>query len=181
MSKSLALKCLTAAAFAFMVGAVWGREFAQKKSTYVDAIYGFSIEPPAYKKAPFGTSITPAMFTGPGIGANAANVNITITNASVTREEHIEKTLRNFEQLKYKLHSKEELEVGGRPAVLWDYSAALRTQDARGQETTVDLRFLVLAVIDRDRIVLLTCSAGKDAFQDLRKTYGDCIASFKLE
>ena len=54
------------------------------------------------------------------------------------------------------LHGQKLRKVAGRDAVVLDYQGSING----GQE----LRFLSLAVIEKDRVVLVTCTTPPDAF-----------------
>jgi len=139
-------------------------------SIYTDGTHGFRIQAPAFPKTKIG-SVIPVMFLGPpneGFSPNA-NVMVQYTNAGL--EGYRELTLGQFKASGMTVHAVENRKVSGRDALFFDYS---------GRQGTRDLRWLALAVVEKDRVFLTTCTAPKDDFPALEKEFRACLGSFSV-
>ena len=143
-----------------------------KRSTYSDAVYGFSFEAPRFPGAARAKPAMAVTVSGPAEGGFASNVNVVIQPRVPSRKAFRDQSLAQFKQLGLTLNSEQELTVSGRDALRLDYSGAIA-----GRE----LHFLALAVIDRDRTLLVTCTATPDAFKDAEPEFRACLDSFKLQ
>ncbi len=92
---------------------------------------------------------------------------------TTTRKAYRDLSIGQFEQLKFKLNSEKELTVSGRDALRLDYEG---TVPQGGKE----YHFLALAVIDKERVVLVTCTALPENFAAVEPEFQACIASLKF-
>ncbi len=143
-----------------------------KKSVYVDANYGFSLTPPRFKTATPGSMVVPAIFSGIGDGSFTSNVNINVNVMTTTREQYRKLSLDEFRAANLKVIADTDRTVSGRNAILFSY-------EGRIQET--DLHFLALAIIDMDRVILVTCTAKQAVFKEMEAEFLACLNSFKLD
>jgi hypothetical protein len=137
----------------------------------MDVNHGFAIFAPNFPKVPKQTVI-PVMFTGPAEGGFSSNVNITIQPVSTTRKAYHDQSLREFGQLGFKLNSSRDVTVSGKDAIRLDYE---------GKASGKDLHFLSLAVFDKDRVILVTCTALPDSFAAVEPEFNACLDSFRLK
>ena len=100
-----------------------------------------------------------------------ANVGVVVQNVTVTAEQYRKLTLRQFKTAGIKLLSESKKKVSGRDALMFNYEGRMQGQL---------LRWLALAVIDKDKVFLITCTARKDGFGKLEKRFKDCLTSFKI-
>lgn len=159
---------------ALLAGSAWGfQKGTETRSAYRDTVHGFTIEIPKFPGS--GRKVPGVVFTatGPPVGKFAPNVNIVIQDTATTTKDFIDQTVGQLKQLKMKLHGQKMLKVAGRDAIEFDYQGSFN-----GGE---DLRFLALAVIEKDRVVLATCTAPAAAFNTSEAEYRACLKSLKLD
>jgi hypothetical protein len=162
---------LVVLAAAIGAGAAWAAAVAARKPTvYQDGLYGFSIQAPAFPVAPPGATVVPVVMTGPAEDKFAANVNVAVQQVALSRDGYRQLSLAQFSQAGFKVNADRDLTVFGKPAILWDYEGS-----AGGR----DLRWLALAVIDTDRVLVVTCTALKDAFGKYEQEFHTCVNSFR--
>jgi hypothetical protein len=166
-------KILGLAAFVLVsLGVVWAAQDPPvKRSAYMDVNHGFAIFAPNFPRAPKQTVI-PVMFTGPAEAGFSSNVNITIQAATLTRKMYRDQSLAQFRQLGFKVNSDRDVTVSGKDAIRLDYE---------GKAVGKDLHFLALAVIDKDREILVTCTATPEGFSAVESEFKACLDSFRLK
>lgn len=142
-----------------------------KASTYTDALYGFTIQAPQFPKAAAGTGVVPVMMYAPAESGFAANVNVMVQRVATTRKEYRETSRAQFEGMGLRQNPDSDVTVSGRKAIIFDYEGNMG-----GQE----LRWLALAVVDNEQVLLVTCTARKDSFAKYEKEFRACIDSFRL-
>ena len=153
------------------VGSAWAYQKVVKRSTFVDEVHGFTIETPKFPGATPTTPGTPLIVTGPPANGFAPNVNVTIQATAITAKAYRDLSVEQFQQLGWKLNSEKSLKVSGRDAIELDYE---------GTQAGKSLRFLSMAVMDKNRVILLTCSSLSNAFAPLESEFRACLGSFKL-
>jgi hypothetical protein len=144
MRRSLSQVAVVVAAL--LAGSAWGfQKGAETRSIYKDTTHGFTIETPRFPGS--GRKVPGLVFSasGPPVGKFAPNVNVMIQDTSITRKGFVDLTVEQLKQLGMKLNSQRMLKVAGRDAVEFDYQGAING---------LDLRFLALAVIEKDRVIL---------------------------
>jgi hypothetical protein len=142
---------------------------AAKPDGLVDGTYGYSMRSPVFAKLQPGATGMVAFFSAPPKDDFSANVNVLVQEVTTTRAEYRKGTEMQFEQLGYEVHSMEERDVGGHPALVFDYSGV---QDGR------ELRFLGLAVVTQKRVFLLTGTAPAKDWKSYEKPFRDSLLSF---
>jgi len=160
---------LVVLAAAVGAGAAWAAA-ARRPTVYQDGLYGFSIQAPAFPMAPPGAMVVPVMMTAPAEDKFAANVNVVVQQMALSRDGYRQLSLAHFKQAGFKVNVDRDLTVFGKPAILWDYEGA-----AGGR----DLHWLALAVIDTERVFLVTCTASKDTFGKYEQEFHTCVNSFR--
>ncbi len=168
----LAIK--VALVFALGMSTAWAIQNAVKRSKYVDENYGYSLELPKFPGAGPTRLSTALIVTGPRGSSVAPSVDVTIYPNSRTVKDYRELMLGHFKQIGLKLNSEKELKVSGKDAVEFDYEGGSLEPGAR------PLHFLALAVVERERVVVVTCSATPKAFPGLEKEFRACINSLKF-
>jgi hypothetical protein len=161
-------------AIAMVVGAVAGvaaKQVVTPRSTYSDTQYGFTLQAPKFPKAPLKSGAIPVTFQAPPDGAFAPNVNVMVQAVKTTRKEYQQLTAEQFKQVGVTVRSEKVRKVGGKEAIEWDYE-----NEVQGNA----LRFLQLAVIDTDRVLLATCTAPADKFAKYEPEFRASLGSLKL-
>jgi hypothetical protein len=156
----------------FAATAFSGARGPETASRFVDAANGYSIEPPAFPKAPAGTACQTAAFLAPPEGGFAPNVNIQIQGNATSLEEFITASRAQFKEYGLNLLSEEKRKVSGKEAVAFDYEG-----DVQG----TPLRFAALAVGVGGRVILVTATTPKESFGTHEKAIRACLGSLQLE
>jgi hypothetical protein len=153
---------------------LWGQppnlRLASRRSIYTDATYGFTVSPPSFPN-PANQQFVAAAFTAPSDSGFSSNVNVMITPGATTRDALRAETERDFQTLGFKTNSVRKLTVSGRDALRIDYEGKLQGNY---------LHFLCLAVIDKDRVIIVTCTAKAEAFAANQAEFSKCLDSFAL-
>jgi hypothetical protein len=113
----------------------------------------------------------PIAMAGPARSGFASNVNVTVQRVTTSREKFRDLSVKQFQMLRFKINSEQNLTISGKDAILFDYEGNMEGKD---------LRFLALAVVDTDRVFLTTCTALKSRFQEDEPEFRACLDSFKL-
>lgn len=152
--------------------AVLAAPSAPAASKFTDGRYGFSVVPPSFDGIPAGQSVVSAMFFAPAKGGFASNVNVMVQNVVLTADQYAELSRKQFAAAKFTVTSEERAKVSGRDALRYVYE---------GKQQGHDLKFMALAVVGKERVYLLTCTAPKRDFAGLEKRFKECLDSFALE
>jgi hypothetical protein len=154
-------------------GVLAAQHTAATRSAYMDVNYGFALFAPRFPKAT-NQNVTPLILTGPGEAGFSSNVNVTIQPlpATTTRKAYHDQSLNEFRQAGLKVNSDRDVTVSGKDAIRFDYE---------GQVGGKNLHFLSLAVIDKDRVILVTCTATPEAFPAIEPEFSACLDSFRLK
>jgi hypothetical protein len=169
MKKSLALVL-----FGLLLGAgsAWSFQKATKWSHYSDEVCGFSLDLPGFPMVDPGLSAYTAAFSAPQVGGFSNTVRLAVHRVKTSREQY-RPVLRNDAKARgYKIRAERDLEISGRQAVDFECEA----KDPQGR----DLRYVTLVVIDRDRVIHITCTALADGFPKVEDEFRACLDSFKL-
>jgi hypothetical protein len=142
-----------------------------KPSAYTDGLYGFSLNAPGFPGAGEGQTALRALFFAAAEKGFADNVNVGVQGTDMTLEQYVELSAGQFKQAGFKVNSQARKKVSGREAVAWDYE---------GRQGGRELRWLALAVADKSRVFLVTCTASKETFERRRMGFEACLESFKL-
>jgi hypothetical protein len=140
-------------------------------SVYSDTAYGFSIEPPSFPKGEAG-NVSRALFFAPAEKGFANNVNIMVQHVSMTAEDYQKTSLDQFKEMGWEVKETQKRKVGDKDALFFDYA---------GKTNDKNLRWLALAVVAKDRVYLVTCTALAETFDSCEKEFRKCLDSFKLE
>ncbi|MCG3138387.1 MAG: hypothetical protein HJJLKODD_02250 [Phycisphaerae bacterium] len=152
----------------FMIGA---GEPGNGRGTYNDARYGFTIQTPNYPAVPTGETVIPIMTFAPQVNGFCPNMHVMIQAQTVTADQYAQLTRDEFKTAKFSINSERTFKVSGRDALLWDY---------QGVQDSIDLRFLALAVIDTDKVYLLTAAAPPTEYPKYEAEFKACLESFQL-
>ena len=101
----------------------------------------------------------------------ASNVNIAIQSISMTLDPYREVTFREFKANGLTVLADTRKKVSKRDALLIEYEETLGSRA---------LHFLALAIIDKKKVYLVTCTTPKTEFKDLEKEFRRCQDSFVL-
>lgn len=149
-----------------------GYRAGEADSLFLDARYGFSIEPPAFEDDGEVPVVTIATFQAPPAGGFAASMNIQRQVFEGGLEKFVAISIAQFESAKLEVTESKAAQVGKHAAHEFVYSGAIGGSD---------LTFHGLAVEDGDHVLLLTCTAKSKDFEDVDKAFDDSLASLKLD
>jgi hypothetical protein len=141
-------------------------------AAYSNSVYGFSIIPPTYPKVEADSATQAAMFFAPAKGGFASNLGVMIQTTKMSIDEYVKLSQTQFKQADLKIVSENKLKVSGRDAVLWEYEGTAKDRE---------LKFMALAVADKDRVFLVTATAPKPEYEALAKEFKASLNSFKIE
>jgi hypothetical protein len=145
---------------------------APKVSSYVDASYGFRISPPACEPLPKDMQAIPVQFFGPAKDGFASNVNILIQHVATTREEYLANSEKQIAAMGGTILVKAPRTVNGWDAEEFEYQGTMQGRP---------LHWLALAVIGKEQVHLVTCTATESGFAEREKEFRACLASFALD
>ena len=137
-----------------------------------DEEYGYSLTMPSFPSLGAREVYQRWSFLAPADGDFSANVNLQIHTFKTTRDEFIAQSEAQFAKDKFRINSKTLREVDGRPAVVFDYE---------WEANSVALRFLCLAVVEAERVLLVTCTSKSAAFDKYEPEFKKAIDSFRLK
>ena len=140
-------------------------------SDFKDTKFGYSVSPPEFAGPPPGSVATRVNVLAPPEAGFSANMGVMVQEARITREQFIARTEEQFDAAGMTLRSSSKREVSGQPAVLFDY---------HGQLNGRSLRFLQLAVVLPERVLLLTYTAPVSTFAGFEKEFRRSLETFKL-
>jgi len=169
---AVGLACFAAGALAVLTaGDAVARPLPAAPSAYTNGVYGFSIVPPAYPKVEKDSATQAAMFFAPAKDAFASNLGVMIQSSKMTLDEYIKTSQEQFKEAALKVTSEKKVKVSGRDAVVWEYEGS-----ASGKQ----LKFMALAVVDGDRVLLVTGTATAADYDTLSKEFKASLDSFKI-
>ena len=141
-------------------------------SDFQDTQYGYAVSPPEFSAAPMGGAVKRLIVMAPpGADGFGPNMGVMIQEVQTTRDKYMSLSERQFEDAGMKVRSSSKREVSGTPAVLFEYEGPMNGRN---------LRFLSLAVVLRDRVLLLTYTATAESFGGLEKEFRRSLESFRL-
>lgn len=144
---------------------------ATAPAVYTNDVFGFSIAPPAFPKAEKTGGGQAAMFFGPPRNGFANNLNVIVQTGKMTVDEYVEASKEQFAQMEFKSLSESRLKVSGRPAALFEYEGKLQGRD---------LKWMAMAVVDGERIFLVTGTSAAADYAALSKEFKASLESFKI-
>lgn len=155
-----------------IVGLIAGAAFAgvAKPSTYVNGQYGFSLTPPRFPDVEKRVATVFQASAAPVDGAEA-NLNVQVQPMNMDRAQYRALSLKQFQKEGWTVTSDKDLTVSGRDAILWDFEGKC------GDE---EYRWLALAVIDKPRVILATCTSLKRHFAGHEKEFRASLESFGM-
>jgi len=145
---------------------------APRQPNYIDSTYGYSFAAPAFPPAGAGQPAVPVIVAGPTVDGFASNVNVNIQQMATTRQGYIDLSLGQLRQLGFKIHTTKEVTVSGKDGIRFDYEGKLGSRD---------LHCLALAVIEKERVILVTCTALTTAYKAIEPEFQACLDSFRLK
>jgi hypothetical protein len=140
-------------------------------SSYTDGVHGFSIRPPEFPIDPQGINVTPVMFFAAPENGFSSNVNVGVQKVSMTADAYYDLSIKQFKTAGLTVNSDSRTKVSGKDAIRLDYEGTLQ-----GRE----LRWLALAVVEKERVILVTATSPKASFEKYEKQFRACLDSFKL-
>ena len=142
----------------------WGSDFK-------DTQFGYSVSPPEFPGPPPGAVFMRVNVLAPPDADFAANMGVMIQEVKITREQFLALTVEQLGAAGMTLRKSSKRDVSGQPAVLFDYDGPVGGRS---------LRFLQLAVILPERVLLLTYTAPVSAFAKLEAEFRRSLDTFKL-
>lgn len=140
-------------------------------SAYTNGVYGFSITPPTYPKVEKDSATQAAMFFAPAKNNFASNLGVMIQTSKMSLDEYIKTSQDQFKEANLKVTAENKVKVSGRDAVVWEYE---------GKAAEKELKFMALAVVDGDRVFLVTGTATSADYESLAKEFKASLDSFKI-
>lgn len=141
-------------------------------SEFRDTKFGYSVSAPEFAGPPPGSVATRVnVLAAPSEDGFAPNMGVMIQEVKITRDEFIARSKEQFEAASMTLRSTSKRDVSGQPAVLFEYEGQVRGRS---------LRFLQMAVILRERVLLLTYTAPVSTFGGLEAEFRRSLETFKL-
>jgi hypothetical protein len=144
---------------------------AARPSPYTDARHGFTITPPAFPRGEKQATGMAVSFFGSPKDGFSSNVGVMVQGAKMTADEYSELTNGQFKQLEFAVLSETRKKVSGKDAILWEYE---------GETQGRALRWMALAVVDAERVILVTGTALKADYEPVAKEFKASLESFKL-
>lgn len=139
---------------------------------FQDTQYGYTVSAPEFARPASGATIKRMMVLAPpDEGGFAANMGVLIQEISMTLDDYIKMSEKQFPAAGMKVRSKSKREVSGAPAVLFDYEGPMAGRN---------LRFLSLAVMLPSRVLLVTYTAPEESFGEFQAEFRRSLESFKL-
>lgn len=136
-----------------------------------DRQYGYSVTPPEFAPVAAGAAMQRMVVFAPGANRFAANMGVMVQEVAMTRDQYIAQSEGQFAAAGMKLKSTKKREVSGAPAVLVEYEGPVEGRN---------LKFLSLAVILPQRVLLLTYTATVESFAAHEKGFRRSLESFQL-
>ena len=142
-----------------------------KPSYYADGRHGFSLLPPEFPKGEKDSAGMTVSFFSPPKNGFATNLGVMVQNVAMTADQYSELSTGQFKNAGLKVVSETRKKVGGKDAIAWEYEGTLQERE---------LKWMALAVVDTDRVYLLTGTALKADYDQAAKAFKPCLDSFKL-
>ena len=142
-----------------------------RASDFKDTQFGYSVSPPEFAGPPAGGVFTRVNVLAPPEDGFSANMGVMIQETRITRDQFIALTEEQFRAAGMTLRKSSKRDVSGQPGVLFDYEGPMRGRN---------LRFLQLAVILPERVLLLTYTAPAPAFGGFEAEFRRSLETFKL-
>jgi hypothetical protein len=140
-------------------------------SEFRDAQYGFVLSPPEFARLPDRGNMTRMVVSGPPESGFAPNVNVMVQNLKTTRDDYRKMSEAQFQAAGVTLKSATNRTTSGLPALVLEYEGA-----PGGRK----LRFLALAVIQPERVLLVTYTATAEAFASLEAGFRKSMDTFEV-
>ena len=137
-----------------------------------DPKFGYSVTPPEFADPRAGDVFMRLNVLSPPDAGFASNMGVMVQEVAISRDQWVAQTKAQFAEAGVKLHSSSNRTVSGQPAVVMDYEGVL---------TERRLRFLQLAVILPQRVLLLTYTAPPAAYGRYEKEFKRSLETFKLD
>ncbi len=153
-----------------VTGSAWAYQKGVVRSHYTDEAIGYALDTPKFPglgETPGGTVV----FTAPPEAGFASNVNVVVQPMTTTRKAYRDLTDGGIKKLSMKINEDKDATVSERDAIRFDYE---------GKMNGKDLHFLSLAVIEKDRVILFTCTATAVAFPKVASEFRACLDSVRL-
>jgi len=144
---------------------------AAAPSSYTNGAYGFSLVPPTFAKADPDSGVQAAMFFAPGKNGFAGNLGVMVQTVKMTLDDYVALSRDQFDKSGIKISAETKRKVSGREAVLWEYEGAAKDRK---------LKWMAMAVVDGDRVFLITGTSTRDDYDALSQEFKASLDSFKI-
>ncbi len=139
---------------------------------YINKSHKFSIVLPAYGVSDECNQDLIAVFYGPSrVAGLINNVTIMTQKCCTTRDKYLKQSLEQFKRLGARLISHSDLSICNCDGKLFEYNMIMNSGI---------MRCLSLAVIEDNRVLLITASAPESVFDEFRDQYLACLQSFAI-
>lgn len=143
-----------------------------ERDSFVSRDLGCSFTLPILGKPAEGESVSPAfVFAGAKRDGIQPNINLTVEQRKIRRDDYADESKKNFEKMGWQLISMENAICSGRDCLRIEFN---------GRYMNMKLHWLALAVIEPERVLLMTCTAPEKSFEELRTEFRTCLDSFAL-
>jgi hypothetical protein len=140
-------------------------------SDFKDTKFEYSVSPPEFPGPSPGAVFMRVNVLGPPEAGFSANMGVMVQEVRITRDQFIALTEEQFRTAGMTLRKSSKRDVSGQPAVLFDYDGPVKGNS---------LRFLQLAVILPERVLLLTYTAPVSTFAAHEAEFRRSLETFKL-
>lgn len=145
---------------------------AGDKSSYHSELYGVSITPPDFADDRKEAAHTFASFKAPAVGDFTANVTLNRQNFKAGIKAYVEFSETQFKAAKFDVSYSKPKQVGKHAGHEFKYSATI---------DGTPMKFHALAVEDGDQVMLISCTAAAENFDDYAAKFAAALASVKID
>lgn len=144
-----------------------------QKEAYQNDTYKFTLVPPKFsRETRENVTATLAQFFATSDNGFTANVNIIYQKTSLSVEDYLNGSEKEFEAMGLKIVSKNRFNVSNFPAVLYETT---------GTFSSFSMTFLTLLILKEGECILLTCTGSSAQFADYRSLFQTTVESLQLQ
>jgi hypothetical protein len=154
-----------------------GSAFAYQKVTtprsrYVDTTFGYSMDLPRFPAGDAGQAVMPALFSAPPSGGFSSNMNIRVQPSDMKLAEFREQNVGELKKVGFTIIKTTESKISGRDTFECEFEGAVNNGPR--------LHFLSLSVLEKDRVLTITCTATMEGFKAVESEFRASLKSLKF-
>jgi hypothetical protein len=153
------------------VGTARSADEAIRRSHYTDATYGFSLDAPRFPGSP--AQVIPVTFFAPRGPVGKSNLSVVIQHTRTTRRAYLDRLVNSARRRGMKVLASRDLTVSGLEAVEIDVGGIFPGHPE-------EIRQLQLAVIQGDRVILVSCTTDAESFREIGPKLRASLSSLRL-